>query len=132
MEGGPDDETAEGRPEEEVAFWVEHVFPRNEKDFSKITYQNEYVHVQMHMYISERMRSAHTCCAACGGTRSRRPVVRLRPAFGFRFEHIQLALCSIYHAFLEHITPCRVSGVCNSRTISLCGLKVFSHRKPAA
>jgi len=48
-EGGRDDEAAEGRPGEEVAFWVEPAFPRNEKDFSQITYQNEHVHVQMHM-----------------------------------------------------------------------------------
>jgi len=45
----PDDVAAEGRPEEEVAFWVEPVFPSNEKDFSQITYQNEHVHVQIHM-----------------------------------------------------------------------------------
>jgi len=57
------------------------------------------------------MRRAHTCCAGSGGTRSRRPVVSLRPAFGFRFERTQFALCSIHHAFLEDITPYRVSGV---------------------
>jgi len=34
-EGGQDDEAAEGRPEEEVAFWVEPTFPRKEKDFSQ-------------------------------------------------------------------------------------------------
>ena len=48
-EGGPDDEAAEGRPKEEVAFRVEPAFPSNEKDFSQITYQNEHEHVQMHM-----------------------------------------------------------------------------------
>ena len=38
-----------GRPEEEVAFWVEPALPSNEKDISQIPYQNEHVHVQMHM-----------------------------------------------------------------------------------
>ena len=40
-EGGPDDQSAEGRPEEEVAFWVEPAFPSNDKDFTQIRYQNE-------------------------------------------------------------------------------------------
>jgi len=40
-DGGPDDEAAEGRSEEEVAFWVEPAFPSNEKDISQITYQND-------------------------------------------------------------------------------------------
>ena len=35
-EGGPEDEAAEDRPEEEAAFWVEPAFPNNEKDFSQI------------------------------------------------------------------------------------------------
>jgi len=48
-EGGLDDEAAEDRPEEQVAFWVEPAFPSNEKDFSQITYQNKHVHVQMRM-----------------------------------------------------------------------------------
>ena len=36
MAGGPEDEAAEDRPEEEVAVWVEPAFPNNEKDFSQI------------------------------------------------------------------------------------------------
>jgi len=34
--GGPEDEAAEDRPEEEVAVWVEPAFTNNEKDFSQI------------------------------------------------------------------------------------------------
>jgi len=107
-EGGPEDEAADGRSEEETEFWDEPAFRNNQKDFSQITYQIQHVHVQIHIQISERTRRAHTCCAGCRGTRSRRPVVRLRPAFGFRFGRKELALCSINHAFLEDITPFRV------------------------
>jgi len=42
VEGGPEGEAAEGGPEEEAASWVEPVFPNNDKDFSRITYQKQH------------------------------------------------------------------------------------------